>query len=85
MILTWNLDQWLNLRRQTRRCQNKIEDDIVSANHDAIVIFRSYGLFGAIWNPVFGHMACKPYINLLSYKNWKKNEQISQLSYYRFE
>ena len=39
MILTGNLDQYLNLIRGTQYRQKKIEDDIISANCEVIVIF----------------------------------------------
>ena len=55
----------------------KIDNDAVLASSDVIVIFPSYGQFGAIWRPDSGRMVCKTYIfinsNLLSYKNWKQN------------
>ena len=31
----------------------KIDDDVMSANYDAIVNFPISGQFGAIWNPDF--------------------------------
>ena len=40
---------------------------------DAVIIFPTYGQFGAIWKPDSGCVICKTYIfikiNRLSYKN----------------
>ena len=50
-------------------------------NCDVIVIFMIYGQFGAIWKLVSGGVVCKTYIfinsDLLSYKNWKQDQKIS--------
>ena len=51
MILTWNLDQQLNL----------------TANCNVIAIFPAYGRFGAIQQPVSARMICKLYIFINSY------------------
>ena len=48
MILILNLDQKLNLTRETRQRQKKLDNDITAANCDVIVIFLIYGQFGAI-------------------------------------
>ena len=73
MILTRNLNQQLNLTRKTKQRQKKIDNDVMSANCDVIVIFPIYGQFGAIRKPDSGRIVCKTYIfinsNLLSYKN----------------
>ena len=49
----------------------------MSASCDVILIFPTYGQFGAIQETDFGRIVCKIYIlinsNLLSYKNWKQN------------
>ena len=61
----------------------KIDDDVMPANCDVIVIFPIYGQFGAILKLDSGCMDCKIYIfinsNFLFYKNWKqlKHTQIS--------
>ena len=51
----------------------KIDDDVMSANCDVIVIFPIYGQFGAIQKLDSGRTVCKTCIfinsNLLSYKN----------------
>ena len=53
------------------------DDDFMSANCDAIVIFPNHGQFGAIRKFDFGRVVCKTYTfiksNFLSYKNWKQN------------
>ena len=56
---------------------SKKYDDFMSENFDVIVIFRTYGQFGAIRKPDSGCIVCKTYVfinsNLLSYKNCKQN------------
>ena len=58
----------------------KIDDDVISASCDVIVVFSIYGQFEAIWKQNSRHMVCKTYIlinsNLLSYRNWKENQTI---------
>ena len=50
----------------------KIEDDVISANRDVIVIFRIYGQFGAIRKLDSRRIVCKTYFfinsNCLSWK-----------------
>ena len=63
MILTWNLNQWLNLTREAwKRSKKKIDDDVISVNCEVIVFFSIYGNFGAIRKPDFGRMVCRIYI-----------------------
>ena len=61
------------LDKRNKTSSKKFEDDIMSANCDAIVIFPTFGQSGAIWKPDSAHIVCKIYIfinsNLLSYKN----------------
>ena len=51
----------------------KYDNNVMSENCDAIVVFLIYGKFGAIWKLDSGHIVCKTYIfinsKLLSYKN----------------
>ena len=58
--------------RETNQRQ-KIDDNVMSANCDVIVIFPIYGQFGAIRKPYSRFIVCKTYIlinsNLLYYKN----------------
>ena len=49
------MDQQLNLTREMRQRQ-KIDDDVVSAICDVIVISPTYGRFGAIRKPDSGRM-----------------------------
>ena len=53
------------------------DDDVISENHDVIVIFSIYGQLGAIQKPDSGHRVRKTYNfiknNLLSCKNLKQN------------
>ena len=63
----------------------KFDDDIMSKNCDVIVIFPSYGRFGAIPKPDSGRMICKTFIfvnsNFLFYKNFKQNSKISNRAF----
>ena len=45
----------------------KIDNDVMSENHDVIFIFLIYGQFGAILKPNSGRMACNFYIFINSY------------------
>ena len=51
----------------------KVDNDVMSKNCDAIVIFPICGQFKPIWKPDSGRMFCKFYIFIsryfLSYKN----------------
>ena len=62
MILTWNLDQYLNLTKETQQHQKKIDYDVMSISCDVTVIFSIYGQFRAIRKPDSGRMICKTYI-----------------------
>ena len=77
MILTWNLDHYLHLTRETKKSQKIIDDNVMSENGDVSAIFPIYGQSGAIWKPDSGRKTCKIYIfinsNLLCYKNRKQN------------
>ena len=68
------------LDKRNKETLKKIDDDVISANCDVIVIFLIYGQFGAIQTPDSGRIVCKTYIfinsNLLSYKNWEYNKKI---------
>ena len=78
MILVWNLDQKLNLTRETKQRQKIFDDNVISENCDAIAIFPICSQFERIWKPdSAGCIVYKTYIfinsNLLFYKNWKQN------------
>ena len=76
MILTWNLDQLLNLSRKTKQRQKRLDDNDMSKFFDVIVIFLIRGQFGAIQKPDSGCIVCHSciFINsiLLYYKNRKQ-------------
>ena len=59
--------------KRNKATSKKFDDDIISANCDVIVIFLTYGQFGAIRKPDSGRIVYKTCIfinrNLLSYKN----------------
>ena len=60
------------VNKRNKITSKKFDDNVMSANCDAIVIFPSYGQFGGIRKPDSRHIVCKTYIfissNLLSYK-----------------
>ena len=72
MMLTWNLDQWLSLARETRQCQKKLTMTICQQVMTSSILFFIYGQFWAIWMPVPRRTVCDCYIlinsNHLSYK-----------------
>ena len=54
----------------------KIDDDVISTNCCAIVIFPIYGQFGATWKQDFGHMIFKIYyLSLIVTFNLIKTEK----------
>ena len=61
------------LDKRSKTTSKKIDDDVISANCDVIVIFSIYGQFGTIRKPDSGCIVCKTYIliksSLLSYKH----------------
>ena len=61
------------LGKRNRSTSKKFDDDVMSANCDAIVIFTIFDQFEAIWKPDSLRMVCKTHIfinsNLLSCKN----------------
>ena len=65
-----NLLPVTQLEKRNKRMSKKIDDDVVLANCDVIVIFPIYGQIGAIRKLDFGCIVCKTYIfinsNLLS-------------------
>ena len=76
MILTWNLDQELNLRKKHGNIKKVWWWHYIEIC-DVIVIFRIYGQFEGNRKPESGRTVCKTYIfinsNLLFYKNWKQD------------
>ena len=62
----------LETTRETEHAK-KLENEVMSANCDAIFIFLIYGQFGVIRKADSGHIVCKTYIfiksKLLSYEN----------------
>ena len=68
------------LNKRNKTMSKKIDDDVISAIWDVIVIFPVYGQFGANWKSASGRIVCKTpiFINnsLLSCKNWKQNWKI---------
>ena len=58
-----------------------LDQDVLTANHDLIVIFLIYGWFGVIWKPDSGclvYNSSQIFIknNLLSSKNWKQLQNL---------
>ena len=50
------------LDKRNKTTSKNFEDDIMSGNCDAIVIFRIFGQFLAGWRPDSGHRVCKSYV-----------------------
>ena len=48
MILIWNLDQYLNMSREIRERQKKIDNDDMLSNFDVIYFLPIKGQFAAI-------------------------------------
>ena len=48
--------------KRMKTTSQKIDDDVISANSDVIVIFLIYDQFGAIQKPDSGRIYCKTYI-----------------------
>ena len=65
------------MTKETKQRQ-KTENDVMLADCGVIVIFLTYGEFGANHKPDSGHIACI-FINskFISYKNWKQKLKIS--------
>ena len=57
------LGQAAKLDKKNMATLKKIDDDVMSANSDVIVVFPIYGWFGAIWKPDFGGMVCRFWTN----------------------
>ena len=68
------------LDKRNTALSKKIDDDVILANCDDIIIFLIYGQFGVIRKPDSECKVCKTYIfinrNLLSCKNRKQNWKI---------
>ena len=83
IILTWILNQYLNLTKETKQRQKIGRWCRIGKlwRHCHFYNLWIYGQFGAIRNPDSGCTVCKLYIfinsNLLSYKNWKQNQNFS--------
>ena len=75
--IDFKLGQVTKLDKRNKTTLKNLDDDVMSADCDVIVIFLIYGQFGAIRKPDCGRVVCKTYIfinsKLLSYKNLKQN------------
>ena len=54
------------LNMKNKIASKEFDDDVMSENYGAIVIFSIYGQFGAIGNPDSGCIVCKSYIFIKS-------------------
>ena len=54
MILMWNFDKQLNVKREKKTTSKKINDDVMSANYNAIVIFSN--IWPILSNPEAGFL-----------------------------
>ena len=50
------------LDKRNKTTSKKLDDDVISENCYAIVIFLIYGQFGAIQEPNYGRRVCKTYV-----------------------
>ena len=68
-----NLGPVTKLDKRNKTRSKKFDNDVMSEDCDVIVIFQSFGQFGAVRRPDSGHRVCKSYAfsnsSLLSYKN----------------
>ena len=66
-----------NSDKRNKATSKEVEDYVILANYDVIVIFLIYGQFGETQKSDSKPIVCKTYIlinsNLLSYKNRKYN------------
>ena len=58
--------QVTKLDKRNKITSKKFDDDVMSENCDIIVIFRSFGQFGAVRRPDSGHKVCKSYFSINS-------------------
>ena len=56
------------LEKKNKTTSRKLDVDVMSENHDVIVIFRLFVQFGAVRRPDSGHRVCKIYV--FSYSNF---------------
>ena len=78
------------LDKRNKRMSKKIDDDVMSANCDVIIVFPIYGQFGAIRKPDSGRMSVKLTFSLIVTFYLTKTENrtkkpLTQLSRYCFE
>ena len=63
----------IKIDKKNKTTSKEFDVDVMSENCDTIVIFRTFGQFGAVWKPDSGNRVFKYYVfsnkNLLSYKN----------------
>ena len=64
------------LDKRNKPTSKKFDDDVMSENCGAIVIFRIFGQFGVVQRSNSGHRVCRSYVfsnsnlrNFLYYKN----------------
>ena len=72
-VMIMDMKPITKLDKRNKTTSNKVDDDAMSENCDAIAIFLIYGQFGGIGKLDSGRIVCKAYIfinsHLLSYKN----------------
>ena len=66
------------LDKRNKPKPKKIDDDLISANCDVIVIFLIYGQFGAIQKPDSRRIFCKTLSSLTV--NWKQKTELKHLT-----
>ena len=67
-------------KRNTSTSKN-IDNDVLSANFEVIVIFKIYGQFGGIWKPDSRCIACKTYISIKNNLSYKLKTELRNLQH----
>ena len=57
-----NVGPVTKLYKRNKKTSKQVDDDVMSANCDVIVVFPIYGQFGATRKPDSGDTVCKTYI-----------------------
>ena len=54
-----NLGSVTKLDKRNKTTSKKFDNDVISENCDVVVIFRTFGQFGAVQRPDSGYRVCK--------------------------
>ena len=87
MILTWPVTV-TKLDKRNKTTSKKFDDDVLSENCDVIVIFQTFGIFGAVWIPDTESAEVMFSVTVtfcLTKTENRTNKSRTQLSHYCFE